>query len=59
MTDANALREAAYRIHSLALWLDLQADRIEITGMDDETRLAVAAAHELLGLTPDEEDPCG
>lgn len=56
--DVDTLREASYRVHSLALWLDLEADRIEITGMDDEARQALAAAHELLGIDG-EEIPCG
>lgn len=49
MRDADILREAATRIHVLGLWLDLQADRIEVAGVDDdETRSAVAAAREMI-----------
>lgn len=55
--DVDALREAAVRVHQLALCLDLAAERIEVTGvMDDEARKAAAAARELLG---SEETPCG
>ena len=50
MTDADIVREAAVRIHTVGLWLDLQADRIEVTGEDDEeSRTAVAVARQLLG----------
>lgn len=60
MTDADILREAATAIHRAALHFDLEADRIELLGAtDDRARETLTAARELLGLTPDEEDPCG
>lgn len=60
MSDADILREAATCIHRLALPFDLEADRVEILGAtDDRARQMLSVARELLGLTPDEEDPCG
>lgn len=59
MSDADILREASTRLHQVALWFDLQADRIEVAGLENgEAQEALTAARALLGID-DEEPPCG
>lgn len=49
MTDLAALRQASAALHQLALWLDLQADRVELDMSEDETDAAIRMARALTG----------
>ena len=59
MKDRDALRQASASLHQLALWLDLQADRLELGTPDDETDAAIEFARKLTGSDDERESPCG